>query len=263
MNNSTIKKINNNKKTNVKKNTKKKINTKNKNKKKIVNNQNIVKKKRFRIKYKNVLMFLLIVFFFIFLINFILNLKIKNVFIYNNTIFTDQEIMEMAQISNYPSNLKNPSSIIESRLLKNIYIKNVKVRKENFNQVHIDITENRPLFFNASLNKTVLISGATVEENFIVPNLINYIPDTIYNEFISQMANINISILKRVSEIKYDPNEVDDKRFLFTMNDENYVYLTLNKFNSINQYIDIIKNFENKKGILFLDSGEYFQVFDN
>ena len=46
------------------------------------------------------------------------------------------------------------------------------------------------------------------------------------------------------------------------MNDGNYVYLTLNKFNKINHYIEIIKEFNNKKGILYLDSGEYFKVIE-
>ena len=44
------------------------------------------------------------------------------------------------------------------------------------------------------------------------------------------------------------------------MNDGNYVYLTLDKFNKIDKYLEIIKSFNNKKGILYLDSGEYFEV---
>ncbi|MBD9085093.1 cell division protein FtsQ, partial [bacterium] len=68
--------------------------------------------------------------------------------------------------------------------------------------------------------------------------------------------------LKRISEIKYDPNSVDEERFLFTMNDGNYVYLTLIHLEKINNYVDILKNFENKKGILYLDSGEYFKVME-
>mgnify|MGYP003496935144 CR=1 FL=1 len=38
------------------------------------------------------------------------------------------------------------------------------------------------------------------------------------------------------------------------------VYLTLNKFSKLDDYLDIIKEFNNKKGILYLDSGEYFEV---
>jgi cell division septal protein FtsQ len=76
------------------------------------------------------------------------------------------------------------------------------------------------------------------------------------------MQNIDTDIINRISEIKYDPNNVDEERFLLTMNDGNYVYLTLSHFDKINSYVDIIKNFENQKGILYLDSGEYFKVYD-
>lgn len=77
------------------------------------------------------------------------------------------------------------------------------------------------------------------------------------------MRKVDIDILKRISEIEYNPNNVDSERFLLTMNDNNYVYLTLYKFESINSYIDIVKNLENKKGILYLDSGEYFKIMEN
>ena len=76
------------------------------------------------------------------------------------------------------------------------------------------------------------------------------------------MEELNLDILTRISEIEYKPNDVDQERFFLIMNDGNYVYLTLYKFNNMNKYLNIIKTFENKKGILYLDSGEYFDVFD-
>ena len=41
---------------------------------------------------------------------------------------------------------------------------------------------------------------------------------------------INNSRTLNISEIKYDPNSVDVERFLFTMTDGNYVYITLERF---------------------------------
>jgi hypothetical protein len=46
------------------------------------------------------------------------------------------------------------------------------------------------------------------------------------------------------------------------MNDGNYVYITLTKIKSINEYIKILSTLENKKGILYLDSGNYFEIFE-
>ena len=126
--------------------------------------------------------------------------------------------------------------------------------------VYIQIEENRPLFINHSTNKTILLDKSETEDKFSVPTLINYIPDVIYDEFVNKMGIINIDILDKISEIKYDPDEVDDSRFLLTMNDSNYVYVSLNKLDKINNYNDIVKQFDNKKGVLYLNSGGYFEI---
>ena len=65
------------------------------------------------------------------------------------------------------------------------------------------------------------MSNLSVNNNVVYPTLINYVPDTIYLEFIESMKKIDKDILNRISEIKYDPNDVDDRRFLLTMNDGN------------------------------------------
>ena len=76
------------------------------------------------------------------------------------------------------------------------------------------------------------------------------------------MSKIDSNTMSQISEIKYDPNDIDKKRFYLTMNDGNYVYLTLNKFERINNYLEIVKTFNNAKGVLYLDSGEYFKLFN-
>ena len=44
------------------------------------------------------------------------------------------------------------------------------------------------------------------------------------------------------------------------MIDENTVYITLNKIDEFKKYIEIKKQLEGKKGILYLDSGNYFEI---
>ena len=80
---------------------------------------------------------------------------------------------------------------------------------------------------------------------------------------ITKFALINPDILDNISEIKYDPDSVDKERFLLTMSDGNYVYITLSKCSNINNYLKYIKEFNNKKGILYLNSGEYFKIMEN
>ena len=49
------------------------------------------------------------------------------------------------------------------------------------------------------------------------------------------------------------------------MNDGNYVYINLRTMKKINNYVEIMKEvlskYDEEKGILFLDEGEYFKVF--
>ena len=66
-----------------------------------------------------------------------------------------------------------------------------------------------------------------------------------------------------ISQIKYDPSDYDDERFLLYMDDDNLVYITLYKFTNINKYNEIVKNFGNKRGIIYLDSGNYFEIKEN
>ena len=219
-------------------------------------------KKHVKIKYGRIILAILIIGLFIYLLGQIFKFPIKNIYIYNNTILSDQEIIDIAKLNSYPSIISTTNHSIKSRLEKNIFIKNAKVYKKKLKEVHIKITENYPLFYNSTSKKTILSNKKETDIDMISPVLVNYVPDTIYKDFVIKMSKINRNVIDRISEIKYDPNSVDSERFLFSMNDGNYVYLTLIHFEKINNYVDILKNFENKKGILYLDSGEYFQVYE-
>ena len=220
------------------------------------------KKKKRKIRYDRILIFLVIVIFIVISFTFLFNLKISNIYILNNSFLTDQEIIEMAGISDYPETLKNLSVQIEDRLKNNIYIKEAKVYKKGLTKVYIDVVENKPLFYYESSKKTILTDGRETDEKFVVPTVINYITDNYYDAFINEMANIDENILKRISEIQFSPNDVDDNRFLLTMTDGNYVYVNISTFNKLNKYISIIEELPNKKGILYLDYGNNFEIIE-
>ena len=219
-------------------------------------------KKRIKIRFGRLFLALLILSLILYLIAHFINFPIKNIYIYNNTILSDQEIIDIAGISNYPSIIYTTNSSIRKKLEKNVYIKKATVVKKKLKEVHITIEENYPLFYNSSSKKTILKDKSKTSIHGNETILINYVPDTIYDDFVDAMANIDRDVLNRISEIKYDPNNVDEERFLLTMNDGNYVYLTLIYFDKINNYVEILKNFEEQKGVLYLDSGEYFKVFE-
>ena len=147
--------------------------------------------------------------------------------------------------------------------MKNPYIKDCKVYKGLFNKITIDVVENKILFIRLDTKKIVFEDKKEIDydkELLNVSYLINYVPDTKYNVLIDKLNKIDKEVLYKISEIKYDPNKYDEDRFLLYMNDDNYVYVTLTKMNLLNKYNEAITKFEGKKGTLYLDSGNYFEI---
>ena len=226
-------------------------------------NDNIQVIKRRKIKLKAVIISLIIISIIGSFVYYIFQIRITNIYITGNTILSDQYIISLAQLDDYPNSMKNSSKLIKTRLEKNVFINFANVYKEGFlNEIYIKITENIPLFYYKIMDSIILSDGSKVSEMFDVPIVTNEISSDVYDEFIECMLKIKPDIMVKISEIKYDPNDIDKERFYLTMNDGNYVYVTLNKFESINNYINIVKTFNNKKGILYLDSGEFFEIFE-
>ena len=86
--------------------------------------------------------------------------------------------------------------------------------------------------------------------------------EDIYEKTISSFSKINKEALIKISEVEYKPNDLDKERFLFTMNDANYVYINLLKIEKINKYNTISSELNGKKGIIYLDSGDYVELKD-
>lgn len=217
-------------------------------------------KRKRKIRFDRILIFLLIIILIILGIYFIFNLKLSNIYIINNNYLTDQQIIEIANIEDYPATFKNLSFQIEKKLKDDIYIKDAKVYKKGFTKVYIEVIENKPLFHYNDTNKTVLSDGTSVSLKYPVPTVLNYITDSYYEDFITELNRLDQDILNRISEIKFYPNDVDDNRFLLTMNDGNYVYVNISTFNKLNKYLSIMENLPDENGILYLDYGNNFEI---
>jgi len=221
------------------------------------------KKRRFKIN--RLIFVLLIMYLLIYLLIGFFQTKIRNVYIYGNELYNDQKIMELSAIDNYPSCFLTTNESIKRRLLGNPYIKDVIVDKKWFCKIEIKVEEYKVLFEKRNDKKIVLENGKEIlsDYNFNnIPILINYVPSEQYEKLINKMKIIDQAILKKISEIEYNPNDVDKERFLLSMNDGNYVYLTLHKYEQINYYLKVLPNLAGKKGIFYWDSGNYFDIIE-
>lgn len=205
-----------------------------------------------------VILFVYLVFSFLY---YIWNLPIKNIYIKGNTYVTDATIIEEAGIKNYPSLMKVSRRKIKKKLLKNEYINSVKIKKSLAGKITIIIDESKPLFYNKSINKVVLLNGKTVDSyNGQVPILINSAPSDIYDELIKRFNEVDYDIILQISEIEYAPDIINEKiidpdRFLLRMNDGNNAYINPVNIKKLNDYF---KNYDlvpdGVKGTFYFDS---------
>lgn len=219
--------------------------------------EEVVVKRKF--KFVKFLVVILILYIILFLGYKLFTAKIKNIFILNNNYLTDQEVIDESGLRKYPSFLLTTKYKIKKNLLKNSLIKEAKIKKKLWGIIYIEISEYEPLFIYQ--DKVILDNGTKIDNNdYILPILINDVNEETLTKFINKYKDIDKEIKMQISEIEYLPNDIDKERFLFTMNDGNYVYITIYKTLAINEYNKILPNLEGKKGILYLDSGNYFEI---
>lgn len=220
--------------------------------------------KKFRIFVLILSMLIFILLGIVLLCSYVFDVKTKAVIIDGNSIVSDNEVLEIADIVDYPNFFSVNIKKIEKKLKNDVFIKDAKVSRNILFQLHIYISENKPLFIREDTNKIVFDKNNEVSNDINkvldVPYLINYVPNTKYNELIKKLKQIDYGLLKRVSQIKYEPNKFDDDRFILYMNDSNRVYINLPKFKNFNDYDKMVIKFEGKTGKLYLDSGNYFEI---
>lgn len=232
------------------------------------------KKVHRKLNKKALLVIVLTLYLFIMAFYYCFNLPIKSIVIKGNTNTLDEEIIKLGNINSYNKILGLNTKKVKNDIMENKAITSVKIKKQLNGTLLIDVKEQNILFYNL-LNKVYVYENGKTSKNVSnklgIPTLINYTPSDIYDNLIKKLNNINIDILKKVSEIEYSPdikNEkvIDKNRFLLRMNDGNYIYINLANMDNLNKYEEIYATLDEKqKGILNLDStskGVVFQPFD-
>lgn len=218
-----------------------------------------VKRKFNPLKFLSFIAFIIICYF---LTMYLLDIKTKNIVVLNNNYYSDEKIIETAGIESYPKFLSLNTNKIKKKLLKLDLIENVTIKKKWNFVLELTIKEKKILYLVRSENKYRLSDNKLydLDDVLSVPTLINYIPESNEKKFVNAFKNIDNNIISMISEIEYSKTSYDSDRFLLYMNDNNMVYVTTTKLKSLNKYVDIVSKLENKKGILYLDSGNYFEI---
>lgn len=219
-----------------------------------------VKKKKLNIKG------LILVFLFLYLIGMLLysffTMPIKNIYIKNTSVLTDNEVIEAAGIKNYPPIFKISTKKLEENIASLDLVTNVQVKKKLNGKLIITILEAKPLFYNRNTNKVVLSNHKKVEssDSYLgIPTLINYVPTDLLASFTDALKEIDSDIIAMINEIEYNPDisgevVIDNNRFLLRMNDTNIVYVNAINMKRLNDYKEVLMTIGEQRGTLYLDS---------
>ena len=222
----------------------------------------MTKRKIKKFNLKKFLIFLILFIVIAIILRIFLNIKLKNIIVLNNSYYNDEEIIETAGLDNYPKFFLINKKKIVKKLKKLDLVEDVKVTKKYGYIIELDIKEKKILYYDRSNNVYKVSDDNNYELNNIkgIPTLINYIPADIAKKFVKEFMKIDSNVISLINEIEYDKTAYDSERFLLTMNDGNTVYINISRLHLLNKYIDIVKKLDNKKGILYLDSGNYFEI---
>lgn len=220
------------------------------------------RKQKKKINFKKILLFFMLLIIIYLIVVVFLNVKTKNIIILNNEYYTDEKIIETAGIEDYPKFILLNKKSIKNKLKKLDLIEDVKISKKWGFILKIDIKEKKVLYYVRSKEEYMTSDKNTYKLDNLLgyPTLINYVPEDIEKSFVRELSKIDTNIIKMISEIEYSKTDFDDKRFLLYMNDGKEVYITVSRVNLLNKYIEIIQKLGKKDGILYLDSGNYFEI---
>ena len=214
-----------------------------------------------KVNYKKIIIVLAIIILVGLAVFYYYSLRVKAIYVVGNNLLKEKEILESTNLLSYPKLYEVSETDIKASLKDNKLINNIRVKKSLSGTITIEISENKVLFQKKD-GKYVLSSKDEVELDTLllgIPTLINDCTD-VQNKLIDRLILVDDDILKHISEIEYKPTDLDKERFMFYMSDMNYVYITLSKINLINSYNEIYPTLEGKKGILYLDSGNHFEI---
>ena len=222
--------------------------------------------KKRKLNFKRILFFILLIYILCYSIFYILNQRIRHIDIDGNKIVSDNEIIKLAKLDNYPSIFRYSSNKLEKDIKSHKLINDVEVKKKLGFIIDIDIEENKLLFYYLNEEKIVLSNGDIIKNNINevlgIPTLINKPDSNLLIKFINYFKDIKEDIIYEIDTIEYYPTInkngkiIDKDLYKLIMNDGNTIITNSKNVNLLNKYNDIYASLSDRKGIINLNSGE-------
>ena len=201
-------------------------------------------KKKKKLNIIKLLVFILIFYIIIYSIYSLLNMKIRNIVIKGNTYLKDYEIIEQANIKDYPPMLTLNKNKTINKLKELDLISDATIKKSFDFTLTIEVVEKKIILEYD--NNYYLSDGSKIKGSYLgTPTLVNYVPEGTLKKFLNEMGKLDYDIINSISEIEYSPtknsdgNITDEDIFIFKMNDGMIVYIS-------NKTLDILTKYKKK-----------------
>lgn len=223
--------------------------------------------KKKKLKFRVNVLFKIIVFLGLVAFSFyyLKELRIKNIYITGNVNIKDVTIIETLGIKDYPNIYKLNTKKMEETLKQLPLIDYVNIKRNPLGKLTIEVEETKILFQYKYNNKYITANNKSIQDDISyigIPTLVNFTPDTVFDDLVAGLNKIDYNIVKMINEIEYTPYKsqegqtIDNNLFTLTMNDGNIVKIDTVNIKNLNQYNTIYTSLKmnETKRVVYLDT---------
>ncbi len=223
------------------------------------------KKKKLKLRVKVLFKILLFLGLVALSIYYLKELRIKNIYITGNETIKDVTIIETLGIKDYPKIYKLNINKLKDKAKTLPLVDHINIKRNIFGKLTIEVEETKILFLYKYNNKYITANNKSIEDDISyigVPTLINFTPDTVFDDMVVGLNKIDYDIVKMINEIEYTPYKseegttIDNNLFTLNMNDGNIVKIDTVNIKNLNQYNTIYTSLEMNevKRVVYLDT---------
>lgn len=229
-----------------------------------MNKKKQLKKKRLKLKVKPLITILISILVIVSFFNYFKNLTIENIVIKGTTNISDISVIEATNIKDYPYIYSLSKKSMKEQIKNLPLVEDVSIKRNIFGKLTINIKEEKILFYYKYNQKFITSNGNSLDsaDYYGYPTLINFTPDTIFDDLVASFNKIDYNIIKMINEIEYTPYKssegivIDSNRFTITMNDTNTVIIDTVNMKNLNKYTTILASpgMDTERGVIYLDT---------
>lgn len=233
-----------------------------------------LKEQRRRKANKRLILLLFLFFFLIVIVAYIQSplSRIKDISVKGNEFYTNNEIIQRSGLTTNTNIWQVRTKEVSAKLESLPEIKSAAVKVNWPNSIEIIITEHKKIAYLLKdsayqpvlENGTILVNRKTDRLPINAPILIGFKEGQVLNQLLKELQKLPDPILNSISEIHYQPTNIDPYHITLFMNDGFEVSATGKSFSEkMSHYPSIVSQLDpNKKGLIDLEVGSYFKAFD-